>query len=234
MYYRYSSETAENTPNEVENELKAEKHHTFSHTLTLLNVSKEHSGNYSCHFPETKNETFSSQTSYILVAIKLPTVKSPKYEEIKLKENDAKSFTLVCIVEAYPTNLFNKSIKWEKETVDNDENKDAADASVINAMLINKTEIFTNDSLIIAQVTIEKATKKHNGTYICSVSEPYMIDKAFEEKIEKRTSILIQSTPIIEISFAKAIGKNRIFLNWTGNIIFFAYDCYKNINLYNH
>lgn len=204
-------------PNDNENELKSSKHHTYSHTLTLNNVTKQDSGAFLCHFPENeqeKNLTI-AQVSFEVVVVSIPTIKSPLNEEIKIKEKDGKSFTLTCVVEAFPSNLFNNSIKWTKETIDYFENNDAYDASEINAVLANKTKITTNDTHITVAVTVDKAAKKHNGTYICSVVEPMLLDKSFGRRIEKRTSVLIQSAPIAMITFAKAIGKNRIFLNWT-------------------
>lgn len=204
-------------PNENENELKSSKHHTYSHTLTLINVTKDHAGAYLCHFPENereKNLTI-AQMSFDVVAISIPSIKLPLSEEIKIKEKDEKSFTLTCIVDAIPTSFFNNSVKWTKETIDDFEFKDASDATEINAMLANKTKITTDNTQIKVTVTVDKATKKHNGTYICAVTEPIALDKSFGKKIEKRTSVLIQSAPIAMITFAKAIGKNRIFLNWT-------------------
>lgn len=153
--------------------------------------------------------------SFDVVAVSIPSIKPPLSEEIKIKEKDEKSFTLTCIVDAFPTSLFNNSVKWMKETIDDFEFKDASDATEINAMLANKTKITTDNTQIKVTVTVDKATKKHNGTYICSVTEPIALDKSFGKKIEKRTSVLIQSAPIAMITFAKAIGKNRIFLNWT-------------------
>jgi protein-tyrosine phosphatase len=184
-------------------------------------VTRDHAGDYLCHFPENEKleKNITHHVSYKVVTVAIPTIKSPLYEEIKLKEKEAKSFTLTCIIEAFPTDLFNKSVKWEKETVDNFDNKDASDASEINSIIANKTEIFTNNTHIVAKVTVDKATKKHNGTYICRCVEPLALDRSFDKKIEKKTSILIQSAPIIMISFAKAIGKERIFLNWTGKFI---------------
>jgi protein-tyrosine phosphatase len=170
-----------------------------------------------CHFPENeqeKNLTI-AQVSFDVVVVSIPTIKSPLNEEIKIKEKDGKSFTLTCVVEAFPSNLFNNSIKWTKESIDYFENNDAHDVSEINAMLANKTKITTNDTHITVAVTVDKAAKKHNGTYICNIIEPMLLDKSFGKRIEKRTSVLIQSAPIAMITFAKAIGKNRIFLNWT-------------------
>lgn len=221
FFFRFSLDTTENQAADNQNELKSSRQHTFSHTLTLVNVTKEHAGDYLCHFPESEKleKNITNHVSYSVVAIGIPVLKSPLDEEIKLKEKEAKSFTLTCIIEAFPTDFFNKSVKWEKETIDDFDNKDASDASEINSIIANKTEITTNSTHIIVQVTVDKATKKHNGTYICKCVEPLALDKSFDKKIEKRTSILIQSVPIVMISFAKAIGKTQIFLNWTGNWI---------------
>lgn len=149
-----------------------------------------------------------------MVSVLIPHVVPPANQEIKIKEKESRSVDLVCVIEAWPTALFNSSVKWEKETIDRLENKDSSDSSEINAVIANKTRITTNDTHITVSVTIDKASKKHNGTYICTVSQPLALDKSFD-KTEKRISILIQSAPIALISFAKAIGKNRIFLNWT-------------------
>lgn len=203
-------------PNENENELKSFKHHTYSHSLKLINVTKDHAGAYLCHFPENekeKNLTI-AQMSFDVVVVKIPTIMPPLNEEIKLKEND-KGFILTCIVEAYPTSLFNNSIKWSMETVDDFKFKDISFVSEINMMLINRTIILTNNTHITVSVTVDKASRKYNGTYVCTATQPMALDKSFEKKIEKRTSILIQSIPIAMITFAKAVGKNRIFVNWT-------------------
>lgn len=154
------------------------------------------------------------QISFSVITVLLPRVVPPINQEIKIKEKDSKSVDLLCVIEASPTALFNGSIKWEKETIDRLENKDSSDSSEINAVLANRTRITLNDTHIVVGVTIDKASKKHNGTYICTVTQPLALDKSFG-KVEKRVSILIQSAPIAMISFVKAIGKNRIFLNWT-------------------
>lgn len=213
----FSWNTTENLPNENENELISPKHHTYSHTLTLINVTRDHAGAYLCHFPENEREKnlTVAQVSFDVVAVLIPNIKSPLSEKIEIREKDGKSFSLSCIVEAFPTSLFNNSIKWTKETIDDFEFKDASDASEVNAMLASKTIIETNNTHITVKVTVDKASKKHNGTYICAVTQPMALDKNFGRKIEKRTSVLIQSAPIAMITFVKAVGKDRIFLNWT-------------------
>ena len=183
--------------------------------MTLINVTKEHNGSYLCHFPENeKDKNVTMQISFSVISVLLPKIMPPINEEIKIKEKESRSVDLVCVIEASPTALFNGSVKWEKETIDRIENKDSSDSSEINAVIANRTRITTNDTHITVKITIDKASKKHNGTYICAVSQPLALDKSFG-KVEKRISILIQSAPIAMISFAKAIGKNRIFLNWT-------------------
>lgn len=215
VFLRFALNTTENEQFENENELKPPVKHTYSHTLTLINVTKEHNGSYLCHFPETEKEkNVTMQISFSVISVLLPRVVPPVNEEIKIKEKDAKNVNLSCVIEALPTALFNGSIKWEKETIDRLENKDSSDSSEINAVIANRTRIATNETHITVTVNIDKASKKHNGTYICSVAQPLALDKPFS-RVEKRVSILIQSAPIVMISFVKAIGKDRIFLNWT-------------------
>lgn len=212
---RFSQNTTENEPFEDENELKSPRKHTYSHILTLINITKEHNGSYLCHFPENEREkNITHQISFVVVTVALPKILGPSNEEIKRKEKDNGDVYLKCTVETFPTDLFNGSVKWEKETIDVLENKDSSGSSEINAYIANKTLIVTNETHIDISIKIDKVSKKHNGTYICSVSQPLALEKEIGI-VQKRTSILIQTVPIVMISFAKAIGKNRIFLNWT-------------------
>ena len=212
---RFAFNTTENEPFESENELKPPGKHTYSHTLTLINATKEHNGSYLCHFPETEKEKNATmQISFSVVTVLMPRIVPPINQEIEIKEKDSKSVELLCVIEASPTALFNGSVKWEKETIDRLENMDSSTSSEINAVIANRTKVATNETHITVSVFIDKASKKHNGTYICTVAQPLALDKPFE-KVEKRVSILIQSAPIAMISFVKAIGKDRIFLNWT-------------------
>lgn len=192
-----------------------DRQHTFSHSLTLIDVTKDHNGSYTCHFPENEkpNDVIKS-IAFDVTTVQLPSIKSPLSEVIAIKEKESKSFTLTCVIEASPTALFNTSIKWQKEMIDRFDNKDSSGASEINALIANKTIINTNNTHITVSATLDKATKKHNGTYICSVPQPSFLDKNIGA-VEKRTSVIIQSAPSVMLSFVKAIGKDRIFLNWT-------------------
>lgn len=169
-----------------------------------------------CHFPETEKEknVSSKSIAFDVVTVQLPSVQSPLIEEIKIKEQDSKSIDLNCVIRASPTSMFLQSIKWEKEVIDRVDNKDSSGASEINTIIANKTKITSNETHIIVSATLDKATKKHNGTYICSVLQPSFLDKEIGS-VEKKTLVIIQSAPSVQISFIKAIGKDRIFLNWT-------------------
>lgn len=214
-YFRFASNTTENESFENENEVKTPDKHTFSHSLILINVTKEHNGSYLCHFPENENkETNIKSFAFSVITVQLPSVHAPLVDEIKIKENESKDFTLSCVINASPTSMFLQSIKWEKEVIDRVDNKDSSGASEINALIANKTTITSNDTHIAVSVTLDKATKKHNGTYICSVLQPSFLDKDIGA-VQKRTSVIIQSAPSVMLGFVKAIGKDRIFLNWT-------------------
>lgn len=213
-FLRYSWNSTENEQFENENDPVSNSKTTYSHTLTILNGTLKDTGNYTCHFPESENKNI-TETSFFVQSVLLPKIVQASDEKIKRNEKESKDVTLFCVVEAYPMDLFNKSIKWEKETVDTGENKDSTDASEINADIMNRTKVeYVNDTQTKVSITFDKVGKKYNGTYTCLVSQP----SALEEDIgivEKKSSILILSPPLADISFVKAIGKTRIFMNWT-------------------
>lgn len=98
--------------------------------------------------------------------------------------------------------------------IDQIDNKDSSGASEINAIIANKTKISSNNTHIVVSVTLDEATKKHNGTYICSLIQPSFLDKDIGT-VQKKTSIIIQSTPSVMLALVKPIGKDRLFMNWT-------------------
>lgn len=160
---RFAWNTTENES--YENEPKTpERQSTFSHSLTLINVTQEHNGSYLCHFPENQKEGNNTKSfAFSVVTIQLPTILSPLEEIIKIKEKESKNVTLECITKAWPTDMFLQSIKWEKEMIDRVDNKDSSGASEINAVIASRTKVSSNDTHITVSVTLDEATKKHNG-----------------------------------------------------------------------
>lgn len=185
---------------------------TYSHTLTILNVELTDSGNYSCHFP-SENENI-TETSFFVQSVMLPKIVSSSAELIKIKNE---TVVLFCVVEAYPMNIFKHSIAWEKETVDTVDNKDSTDASQINAVISNHTKIVQlNETRVNVTISFKDVNKKHNGTYKCSISQPSFLEEDIG-KVQVKSSILVLGVPLAMISYVKAVGATKIFMNWTIN-----------------
>lgn len=69
-----------------------------------------------------------------------------------------------------------------------------------------------NDTLVNSTLEISDVFKKDNGTYECSMESPYT------GAVEKfQSSIFVLDVPQMSIDFVKAVGANKIFLNWTLN-----------------
>lgn len=135
-------------------------------------------------------------------------------ELIKIKNG---TVVLFCVMEAYPMNIFKHSIKWEKETVDTVDNKDSTDASQINAVIANHTKIVQlNETRVNVTITFDDIGKKHNGTYTCKVNQPSFLEEDIG-KVQAKSSILVLGVPLAMISYVKAVGATKIFMNWTIN-----------------
>lgn len=184
---------------------------TYSHTLTILNVNMKDSGNYTCLFPsENQNIT---ETSFVVQSVLTPQIVSHS-NTIEITDNSGKPAKLFCLIEAYPQKYFNNSIKWEKETVDTVDNKDSTDSSQINAEIANRTKIhYINSTHLEVNVEFDSVTKKHNGTYVCSVGQSSYMSEDFGV-VEKRSTILVLSVPIAMIRFER-IPLSIIFLSNT-------------------
>jgi protein-tyrosine phosphatase len=188
---------------------------TYSHTLTILNVNLKDSGNFTCHFP-SENENI-TETSFFVQSVLTPVIVRHSATEIRIKDGSDKSITLFCVVQVYPMRFFNNSIKWEKETVDTVENKDSTDSSQINADINNRTKFeYLNETHVNVSIKFDSITKKHNGTYTCSVDQSIYLTEEIP-RVEKKSSILVLAVPIAMISYVKAVGASKIYMNWTVN-----------------
>ena len=63
--------------------------------------------------------------------------------------------------------------------------------------------------------------KKDNGSYSCSMISPFIddTDPYLREHARAHTeiSLLVLDTPQVSLDFVKAVGANKIFVNWTVN-----------------
>lgn len=156
--------------------------------LHIINVNFHHVGEYLCHAAnKDKNELDFSKIS-LNVSLEAKVLKASASVEAKLHQNTQ----LYCLVEGYPF----ETLTWYK---DNEElAADLFDIKVLSKTLRNMT------------LEITELSRKDNGTYTC-------LAEAGNSAANKSIPILVLDKPQVNIDFVKAIGKNRVYLNWTVN-----------------
>lgn len=166
----------------------------FEHLLNISNVDIKDSGNYTCH----KTEANADDQHFVVQSIIEPNI--TKHSEATTRTKISTYVLLFCLFEAYPMDNFKNSIKWVK--LDDPQYQ-----------LGNRTQVVVlNDTLVNSTLEISDIFKKDNGTYECSMESPYT------GAIQKfQSSIFVLDVPQVSVDFVKAVGANKIFLNWTIN-----------------
>lgn len=156
--------------------------------LHIINVNFNHVGEYLCHAAnKDKNELDFSKIT-LNVSLEAKIIKTSAPVETKLHQNAQ----LYCLIEGYPFEALN----WYK---DNEElAADLFDIKVLNKTLRNMT------------LEIQELSRKDNGSYTC-------LAQAGNSAANKSIPILVLDKPQVNIDFVKAIGKNKVYLNWTVN-----------------
>lgn len=118
----------------------------------------------------------------------------PKVVQIskKVKTKLHSDVELFCIISLYPL----VSVTWYKDD-------EKIDAKSYNTIAINAT--YVNSTLKIPQVT-----NKYNGTYVCE-------GKTSRDSNKAVTEVLVLNKPEVAIDTIKAIGKSKVYFNWTLN-----------------
>lgn len=171
-----------------------EQTNQIGHLLNISKIEIKDSGNYSCH----KTEANAEDQHFLVQSIIEPNI--TKHSPAKIKTRISTYVLLFCLFEAYPMENFKNSIKWFK--IDDPQYQ-----------LGNRTQVVVlNDTLVNSTLEIADVFKKDNGTYVCSMQSPYT-----GEIQQSESSILVLDVPQVSVDFVKAVGANKIFLNWTIN-----------------
>ncbi|XP_053679803.1 tyrosine-protein phosphatase 69D [Anopheles nili] len=183
-----------------EDEAEAANAPKLYYTLTIHNFTKSDEGNYTCYNLENGlNVTYNVRT------VILPKITQTSNERIRTKTTSIQQ--LHCVIEAYPLSYFNNSIYWLKE--------DASGESSLRALANNSAQRVIDDRHLNATLTLRDLTKAHNGTYSCVVMASAQLQADYE--VKKSMALLILDVPQVTIDYAKAVGANKIYLNWTVN-----------------
>lgn len=147
-----------------------------------------HVGEYVCHAAnKEKNEL---DFSKITLNVSSPANIIANSAPVRVKLHHNAEF--YCLFEGYPF----ETLKWYK---DNEEiTRDSFNIKVLNTTLRNVT------------LQVRELNRKDNGTYVCSVQAGNSVANA-------SISVLVLDKPQVNIDLVKAIGKNRVYLNWTVN-----------------
>ncbi|XP_021708822.1 tyrosine-protein phosphatase 69D [Aedes aegypti] len=167
-------------------------------TLTIHNFSKADAGNYTCRGADN-----SVLSQYSVREVILPKITASSPESTKIKQQTKAQ--LYCVIQMYPLEYFNNSIQWFKE-----------DDTTENSFLKNTEVRVLNGTHVNVTLTIKDVSKTHNGTYSCNVGPSAMLDE--NSAIDKKSmALLVLDKPQVSIDYVKAVGANKIFLNWTVN-----------------
>ncbi|XP_041761127.1 tyrosine-protein phosphatase 69D isoform X1 [Anopheles merus] len=168
------------------------------YTLTIHNFTKSDEGNYTCYNLEN-----GLNVSYTVRTVILPKITQTSNEKIRTKTTSTQQ--LYCVIEAFP---LSHTIYWVKE--------DASGESSLRALANNSEQRVIDERHVNATLTLRDLTKGHNGTYSCVVLPSAQMQAANYE-VKKSMALLILDVPQVTIDYAKAVGANKIYLNWTVN-----------------
>ncbi|XP_058447776.1 tyrosine-protein phosphatase 69D [Malaya genurostris] len=176
---------------------------TVISTLTIHNFTKADTGNYTCHGVPDDRRTKGLLANYAVREVLLPKITATSPERTKTKQE--RKVELFCVIRMYPLDYFNNSIQWFKE-----------DDTTENNFMKNTTVKALNGTHVHVTLTIADVSKTHNGTYSCNVGPSTMLDENTATD-RKSMALLVLDKPQVTIDYAKAVGANKIYLNWTVN-----------------
>ncbi|KQS43863.1 tyrosine-protein phosphatase 69D isoform X1 [Drosophila erecta] len=167
----------------------------YKNVLSLLNVNIKDSGNYTCTSQTGQNHSTEFQVKPFLPSKVLQSTPA------KIKRKIKQDVMLYCLIEMYPQNeTTNRNLKWLKDGSQFEFLDTFSSISKLNDTHLNFTLEFT------------EVYKKENGTYKCTV-----FDDTGLEITSKEVTLFVMEVPQVSIDFAKAVGANKIYLNWTVN-----------------
>ncbi|XP_017783668.1 PREDICTED: tyrosine-protein phosphatase 69D isoform X2 [Nicrophorus vespilloides] len=158
--------------------------------MHLINVDQLHAGEYICH--AIIERILEMDISRVQLNVSLPVTVLNYSKTVRTKLHHKAQ--IECTIEGYPIT----EIGWMKdnEIVSGDKIK-------------NETKII-NETVQHTVLTINEVSKKDNGTYSCYAKTPMSSNN-------QSLDILVLNKPTVKLDMVKAIGKSKIFLNWTVN-----------------
>ncbi|XP_069693184.1 tyrosine-protein phosphatase 69D isoform X2 [Periplaneta americana] len=160
-------------------------------TLHVDCVTVNDTGNYTCHAlgrvdnQEELDQEEVEQSIYLDLTVP-GKVLSVRSQRVKIGEKAE----LGCTIQGYPLENFD----WQK--VDAESEK-----FLIDVVRINYT-------LVELKLPFGPVSRKDNGTYRCMAY-------GSQGEVSEEVHLFVLDMPLVKIDFVKAVGRTRIFLNWT-------------------
>lgn len=210
IFFRYILASASHPVDE--NNIDGQPHQRLqSHILNIYKVELSDSGNFTC-FDHSTNTT---SVTYNFQAIIPPTIIA--HSPSAIRKNITQRATLYCTFRVHPGEYFDPLLSWKLEETDRNVGADNSDYTKLSAYIKANTKIDRkNETIVNMTLAIDDITKKHNGTYVCTAGKPSHLDKDVEYDVWK-SIILVMDKPVLMIDYVKAVGEDKIFLNWTIN-----------------
>lgn len=172
----------------------------FEQVLTVSKVEAKDAGNYSCL--DLADDT--ERVVYSLEPIIEPKLLKSSHSPIRVGLD--KTATLFCYIEVFPLpsaeELLQEMLYFRRD--------DDLDVSSLR----NATKVtLVNQSHVNVTLTVPHAQKRDNGTYLCVATSPL----ATKPDLSQEVTLLVLDVPQVRIDLVRAVGMDKIFLNWTVN-----------------
>ncbi|KAF4532910.1 hypothetical protein B566_EDAN001514 [Ephemera danica] len=160
---------------------------TVTSSLTILCVTGEDIGNYTCNLGNTSSAVI-TETKLLDVQV-IPELQGGE----NVRKHSSNKTSLECLIKGRPI----MTVRWSKE------NQEELASDRVETIKKNKT-------LAISHLNFQRISRHDNGTYFCTVATP-------KGDVSASTTLFVLDVPQVNIDVVRAVGANRIFLNWTVN-----------------
>ncbi|PNF23076.1 Tyrosine-protein phosphatase 69D [Cryptotermes secundus] len=153
-------------------------------------ISVNDIGNYTCHMDNSDDYEQDGVERSVFLNLTVPAKVLSARNSVEIAVG--KTAELACSIHGYPIEVFD----WQK--LNGGVEKLSSDVNQIN------------DTLVESKLRLGPVSRKDNGTYRC-------IAFGSQGEVSKDVHLLVLDKPLVKIDFIKAVGRNRIFMNWTVN-----------------
>ncbi|KAK0183353.1 hypothetical protein PV327_001403 [Microctonus hyperodae] len=162
----------------------------YRERLDLTKASRDHMGNYTCKARTNGGE-------YLEKMITIRVIEPGKVDvAANVRVNATEPAMLTCHIHGFPLSNFTWMKGNNSESIEH---------------LRSQTNITkVNETYYIMMLNFSRAVRNDNGTYWCMAND-------YSDVVNASRSLFVVDVPQVNIDFMKAVGADKIFLNWTVN-----------------